>query len=180
MAPSSAPTIGDEAPNFDLTSTEDVLLMLRDECVRTAMVLYFFHDTRGDRVRDDLLALARRWQELSDADARVLGVSRAELPALKELQKELHLPFPLLHDDRGFAAAYGLEEAAEGEVPEGEAPAPVLAAVDRYQILVLLRPAVASVDAAMPEVMAALKGLPSPTASLPRKVVNRIVDLWVN
>ena len=81
--------VGDEAPNFDLTSTEDVVLMLRDECVRTGVVLYLFHDTEGDRVRDDLLALARRWDELSAADSRVLGVSRAKLPELKQLQKEL-------------------------------------------------------------------------------------------
>ncbi len=168
-------SIGDAAPNFDLTSTEDVLLMLRDECVRTAAVLYFFHDTEGERVRDDLLALARRRDALAAVDTRVLGVSRAGLPELKELQKELHLPFPLLTDDRGFTAVYGLEEASEDSVP-----APVLAAVDREQILLLLQPAVESVDAVMPAVMAAVRALPSPTASLPRKVVNRIVDRWVN
>lgn len=170
-------SIGDEAPNFDLTSTEDVLLMLRDECVRTAMVLYFFHDTEGDRVRDDLLALARRRDALAAADTRILGVSRAGMPQLKELQKELHLPFPLLNDDRGFASVYGLEETPDGEE---RVPAPVLAAVDRFQVLVALEPAVESVDAAMPAVMESVKALPSPTASLPRKVVNRIVDRWVN
>ena len=52
---------GDEAPNFDLTSTEDVVLMLRDEVSRTAALLYFFdveaegsreaHEHRFDDVR---------------------------------------------------------------------------------------------------------------------------------
>ncbi len=123
------------------------------------------------------LALARRRDALAAADTRILGVSRAALPRLKELQKELHLPFPLLNDDRGFATVYGLEEASEEQ--EG-VPKPVLATVDRYQRLILWQPAVESVDAAMPDVMAAVEALPSPTASLPRKIVNRIVDRWVN
>lgn len=168
-------SVGDEAPNFDLTSTEDVLLMLRDECVRTSLVVYFFQGTEGEQVRDDLLALARRWDELTAVTARVLGVSRAKLPQLKDLQKELHLPFPLLTDDRGFAATYGLAEAADEAVPP-----PVLAAIDRYQVLLSLDTVDGSVEEAMPEVMKSLKALPSPTASLPRKVVNWWVDRWVN
>ncbi|MCZ6507394.1 MAG: redoxin domain-containing protein [Acidobacteria bacterium] len=168
-------SVGDEAPNFDLTSTEDVLLMLRDECVRTAVVLYFFQATEGEAVRDDLLSLARRWEELTALDARVLGVSRAKLPALKELQKELHLPFPLLSDDRGFAGAYGLAEATDDGSPAG-----VLTMVDRRQALVLLEAAAGSVESAMTEVLESLAALPSPAASLPRKVVNWWVDRWVN
>jgi len=167
--------VGDEAPNFDLTSTEDVLLMLRDECVRTSLVVYFFDATDGESVRDDLLALARRWDGLTALNARVLGVSRAKLPALKELQKDLHLPFPLLNDDRGFAASYGLAEATD-EV----APQPVLAAIDRYQRLLSLDTIAGSVEESMPEIMKSLKSLPSPAASLPRKVVNWWVDRWVN
>jgi peroxiredoxin len=168
-------SVGDEAPNFDLTSTEDVLLMLRDECVRTAVILYFFHDVAGERVRDDLLALARRWDDLTAVQTRVLGVSRAAIDSLKALQKELHLPFPLLTDDRGFSAAYGLAEAADGGAPE-----PVLAVVDRWQKLVSLQPATGGVAAALPGALAALEALPSPTASLPRKVVNWWIDRWVH
>jgi peroxiredoxin len=168
-------SVGDEAPNFDLTSTEDVLLMLRDECVRTAVILYFFQATEGDQVRDDQLSLARRWEDLTAADARVLGVSRAKLPALKELQKELHLPFPLLSDDRNFSGVSGLARASEDA-----SPAPVLAVVDRRQQLVLLEVAAGPVESAMPQVLVALEALPSPAASLPRKVVNWWVDRWVN
>ena len=168
-------SLGDEAPNFDLASTEDVLLMLRDECVRTSMVLYFFDQADGDQVRDDLLALARLWPELSALSARALGISRAALPKLKELQQELHLPFPLLHDDRGFAAAYGLAEATEET-----AVVPVLAAVDREQALLFLAPVKTTMGEVLPEIVAALEELPSPAAGLPRKVVNRVVDWWVN
>jgi peroxiredoxin len=168
-------SIGDEAPNFDLTSTEGVLLMLRDECVRTAVMLYFFHDTDGERVRDDLLALARSWDDLMKAQTRVFGISRADIDGLKALQKELHLPFPLLSDDRGFSAAYGLAEPAEERAPE-----PVLAVVDRWQKLVSLQPATGGVATALPDALAAVRKLPSPTASLPRKVVNWWIDRWVH
>ncbi len=168
-------SVGDEAPNFDLTSTEDVLLMLTDECVRTSLVLYFFQNTDGEKVRDDLLSLARHWDELTSVNARVLGISRAKLPQLKDLQRELHLPFPLLTDDRGFTATYGMAEATDEA-----APLPVLAAVDRYQVLLSLDAIDGSVEEAIPEVMKSLKSLPSPTASLPRKVVNWWVDRWVN
>jgi peroxiredoxin len=169
-------SIGDEAPNFDLTSTEDVVLMLRDECVRTAVILYFFRDTEGERVRDDLLALARRRDDLAATNTRVLGVSPADVEALKALQKELHLPFPLLADDRGFSAGYGVREPGE----DGAQAEPVLAVVDRWQRLVALQPATGGVAAALPAAIVALAALPSPTASLPRKVVNWWIDRWVH
>jgi peroxiredoxin len=106
----------------------------------------------------------------------VLGVSRADVDALKALQKELHLPFPLLSDDRGFCAGYGLAEPGE----EGPAPQPVLAVVDRWQKLVSLEPVGGGVAAALPAALAALKELPRPSASLPRKVVNWWIDRWVH
>ena len=171
-------TVGDEAPNFDLTSTEDVLLMLRDEVVRTAVVLYFFDSVEGDRVRDDLLAFARQWETLVESDVRVLGVSPAKVGPLKELQKELHLPFPLLADDRGFAAHYGLETVDE----EGDAAAarPRIALVDRRQIVRWIETVDSSVESLMPALMKVIEALPSPAETLPRKVVNRLVDRWVN
>ncbi len=167
-------TVGDEAPNFDLTSTEDVLLMLRDEVVRTAVVVYLFDTVEGEGVRDDLLAFARQWEALVEADVRVLGVAPAKVEPLKDLQKELHLPFPLLSDDRGFVAHYGVETG-------GEAPGrPRVALVDRRQIVRWIETVDSSVEALMPALMKVVEGLPSPSESLPRKVVNRLVDRWVN
>jgi peroxiredoxin len=164
--------VGDEAPNFDLSSTEDVLLMLRDEVVRTAIVLYVCGDSRGERVKTDLLALARAAGDLAADGTRVLVVSATGLEELKSLQRELHLPFPLLHDDRGFAAHYGV--AAEGEPP------PRVLLVDRRQRVSWMAEPGRAVEEALPAIRAAVKGLPSPSASLPRQVVNRVVDRWVN
>jgi peroxiredoxin len=161
---------GDAAPNFDLTSTEDVVLMLADETARTAIVLYVCPEAASDAVRRDLLALAAASPSFAAANARVLVVSRAPLEELKAAQRELELPFPLLHDDRDFSSRYGVAGA--------EAP-PALLLVDCGR-RVVWSGAVAGIEGSLAALVAALRALPSPAASLPRAVVNRIVDQWVH
>lgn len=167
-------SVGDEAPNFDLTSTEDVLLMLRDEVVRTAIVLYVCDDASSERSRADLLALSRAAARLVDLRARILVVSATKVDDLKEIQHDLHLPYPLLHDDRGFAARYGVS--AEGE----EEAEPALAVIDRDQVVRWFEQPVAGVEQSLPAATAAVEALPSPTSKLPGSVVNRLIDRWVN
>jgi peroxiredoxin len=147
--------------------------MLRDEVVRTAIVLYVCGDVAGQRIKDDLLALARAAAALADDDARILVVSATGLEELKALQRDLHLPFPLLHDDRGFAAHYGVSEGA------GE-PDPRVLLVDRRQRVAWTGAPGQQVVEALPALHATIRGLPSPSSSLPRQIVNRIVDRWVN
>jgi peroxiredoxin len=161
--------VGDEAPNFDLTSTEDVLLMLRDEVPRTAVVLYFFASAGEQRALGDLDALSARRAALAELDAKAMAISPAPLAELKKLQAERRLGFPLLHDDRGFAKAYGVEPAA-----------PALYLVDRWQKILWLQNPVASVAAALPEIEKLLAKTPPPTALYPKKVINRWIARWVN
>jgi len=168
-------SIGDEAPNFDLSSTENALLMLKDEIIRTAMVVYFFSDPASERVQRDLDTLSRRLEALSKISVRVLAVSPTPLDELKKLQRERKLLFPLLHDDRKFSALYGVASAEEGKPA-----APALVLVDRRQRVRFLANPVASVEESMPQVESALKDLPSPTKSYPKSVVNRWIDRWVN
>ena len=171
----AAISIGDEAPNFDLTSTEDAHLMLRDEVSQSAVVLYFFADPESERARRDLDALNGRLKDLAGERTRVLAISPAKIEALKKVQIERQLLFPLLHDDRGFSARYGVAAPEEGKTPE-----PALVVVSRRQKVLWLANPVAAVDGAMAQVITALKTLPSTTASYPKKVINRIVDRWVN
>ena len=168
-------SIGDEAPNFDLTSTEDALLMLRDEVSQSAVVLYFFADPESERARRDLDALNGRLKDLAGERTRVLAISPAKIEALKKVQIERKLLFPLLHDDRGFSAGYGV-----AAPEEGKAAAPALVVVSRKQKVLWLANPVAAVADALPQVEKLLKSLPSPTASYPRKVINRFIDRWVN
>jgi len=168
-------SIGDQAPNFDLTSTEGSLLMLRDEVPRTAVVLYFFSDPASERARRDLAALGAKKEDLKKLHAKVLAVSRADLASLQKLQAELKIPFPLLHDDRDFSGRYGLAAPAEGQET-----APALYVVNRQQNVLWLSNPVAAVEQAMPEVLKSLKDQGSPTGNYPRAVINRLVDRWVN
>ena len=168
-------SIGDTAPNFDLSSTENALLMMKDEVIRTAVVLYFFADPASDRVHRDLDSLNRHLDTLAGLQTRVLAVSPAPLEDLKKLQRERRLLFPLLHDDRKFSAAYGVAPAEEGRQP-----APALVVVNRRQEVRWLANPVTSVEDAVPQVEKILKDLPSPTRSYPKSVVNRWIDRWVN
>lgn len=173
MAPTVA--IGDEAPNFDLTSTEDVVIMLRDEVPRSAVLLYLFGDSADEKVRGDLQALAGAAERLAHLPVSVLGISTAKLGELKALQRELGLPFPLLVDDRGFSAHYGVVAPDE----EGQ-PAPALVAVDRQQRIIWMANPAGAVGDALGDLERDLKRLPSTTSNYPRKVINRLIDRWVN
>jgi peroxiredoxin len=183
--PALAP--GDPAPNFDLSSTEDVLLMLRDEVPRTAIVLYFFDDPADSRVREDLTFLGQRYAGLKEVTASILGVSPAKLDALKALQRELGLRFPLLTDDRAFSRLYGLEPPAAEGGEGAEAPAAArsmtpaaLYVVDRRQVVCWAGVPAPPIAGAWPEILGVLKRLGSSTSNYPRRITNRLVDLWVN
>lgn len=165
-------SIGDTAPNFDLSSTENAVLMLKDEVIRTAVVLYFFADPGSDRVHRDLDALNRGLGAIVKLSARVLAVSPAKLDELKKLQAERKLLFPLLHDDRNFSAAYGVVPGA----PERPAD-PALVVVGRRQDVKWLANPVASAADALPQIEKLLKDLPSSTRSYPKSVINRSVEL---
>ena len=168
-------SVGDQAPNFDLTSTENAVLMLRDEVSRTAVVLYFFDGADSDRVRGDLMALAGWHADLKSKWVAILGVSPGKPDALKQIQKALRLPFPLLSDDRNFSSAYGV--VAEGE---GSEPEPALVLVGRRQQIAWMANPVAAVEAALPDLEKSLKGLSSLTSNYPRSVINRLVARWVS
>ena len=166
--------IGDDAPNFDLTSTEDALLMLRDEVPRMFVVLYFFDDPAPERLRGELAQLERARTELLSKRIVILGISKTKMPILKQTQKDLHLLFPLLNDDRNFATSYGITPAEDAE------PEPAMFLVDRDQKILWEANPASSVEACIQEVLAIVRRQPSQTSNLPSTVVNRVVDWWVN
>lgn len=164
---------GEQAPDFDLTSTEDAVLMLRDEIPRSPALLYFFADPAGERARGDLAAIAARREDFARAGVKVMGISPAKLDDLKALQRELGLPFPLLTDDRGFSRSYGVEAG------EGESPEPALVLVDRSQEVLWVGNPAPPFEQTAGEVFDRVKSRRSSTANYPRSVINRLVDRWV-
>ncbi len=166
---------GDVAPDFDLTSTEDVILMLKDEVPRTPVLLYVFSGGQDPQARADLVELERRREAILERRAKILGLSPAPLAELKKLQADLRLRFPLLADDRGFAKAYGLEAPAEGQ-----AAPPALYLVGRdLRVLSSERP-VMTIAGALDAIEKQLSSQPSSAAGYPRKVINRWIDRWVH
>ena len=168
-------TVGDLAPNFDLASTEDVVLMLRDEVPRTAVVLYFFGDPNDPSTRRDLVTLSREHASFRSRFTNILAVSPAVLDELKEVQRDLKLPFPLLHDDRDLASDYGIEPATE-ETPQ----VPALFLVNHQQNILWMANPAGSVDDGLVEIVRLVRGLPKSTVNYPRRATNFLVDWWVH
>lgn len=163
--------IGQEAPNFDLASTEDVVLMLRDEVPRTPVLLCFFGEVES--ARTELRELGEISRELARLGVKAMAISAAKLEELKAVQKELGLSFPLLHDDRNLSRAYCA--AFESEAATGAA---VFVLVGKDQRVLWIGQAPLAADAMRSAVAAAQKV--SSTVNYPRKVINRLVDRWVN
>jgi peroxiredoxin len=161
-------SVGDEAPNFDLTSTEGVILMLRDEVPRSPVLLLFEPDIEA--AGDDLDVCARFTDRLAAARLKLFVVSESALAELQEVQRRKQLPYPLLHDDRGFSRQYGSEDEARR----------ALFLVDRDQRVAWLEREPASLDEALAQALALVEKMPSPTEAYPRSVINRLVDRWVN
>ena len=165
--------VGDEAPDFDLSSTEGVVLMLRDEVPRNLVLLYFFSDTESDTVRRDLAALAAARDDLASKRVHILGIAPVKMPQLTALQADLGLPFPLLRDDRSLSAGYGVDLSAESG-------APALVLVGRDQSVLAMANPAGDVKTALAELRSAVESESSPTSNYPKSVINRLVDRWVN
>lgn len=77
------------------------------------LVLIFLHDRFCAPCLNLLRELAQNYEAQRDLNAEVLTVMSFDLHAVRELQNELHLPFPLLSDPDG--AVFDLyQEASEG------------------------------------------------------------------
>jgi peroxiredoxin len=166
--------IGQAAPNFDLASTEDVVLMLRDEVPRTPVLLFFFGEVES--ALTELRALGEISRELTRLGIKVMAISAAKLEELKSVQKELGLSFPLLHDDRNLSRAYCAASAASEN--EAATSASVFVLVGKDQKVLWIGQAPLAADAIRSAAAAAQKV--SSTVNYPRKVINRLVDRWVN
>lgn len=163
---------GDRAPNFDLSSTEGVLLMLCDEVPRSPLLLAFV--AAAEAGRETLRELAARHADFTRRGLKVLVVSSDPLAELQALQQELELPFPLLHDDRGFSKLYGFDPAEDG------AAQTLLVLVDQGQRVLLVADGQASLETALANVLSEVDRLPSSSVNYPRTVINRLVDRWVS
>lgn len=159
-------TVGDQAPNFDLTSTEGVVLMLHDEVPRMQVLLYFFEDPGS--AKSDLEELSTRSAKLTGKGIKVIAVSTAPLEVLSDTQQKLALTYPLLHDDRALSKAYGADSST------------VLALVDRNRQIALLDRHQVDLGSSLAALLGDGSSLRESTTNYPKSVINRLVDRWVN
>jgi peroxiredoxin len=159
-------TVGDQAPNFDLTSTEGVVLMLHDEVPRMQVLLYFFENPGS--AESDLEELSTSSAKLSGKGIKVIAVSTAPLEELSDTQQKLALTYPLLHDDRALSQAYGADSST------------VLALVDRNRQIALLDRHPVDLRSSLAALLGGGSSLRESTTNYPKSVINRLVDRWVN
>ena len=160
--------VGDKAPNFDLASTEGVVLMLCDEVHRTEVLLYVFQDLEA--ATSVLESLARSADELLSRGIKILAVSETGLEDLALRQRELGIPFPLLHDDRGLSRGYlGADECSSLAVLVG-----------RDQRIRWIEEVPANLSGELSAQVTAHAESSGSTVNYPRSVINRLVNRWVN
>ena len=161
-------TVGDPAPNFDLTSTANAVLMLRDEVPRVQVLLYFF-DGVSEAI-GPLEELARNTAELAARGVKILGVSESSLEELAAVQQRARLPFPLLHDDRELSKLYG---AGSGE-------GPVAAFVDHHQCIARIERQPADLGELISSFLAERGKRSDSTVNYPTSVITRLVNRWAS
>lgn len=99
--------IGDPAPMFAATTTDDSTVKLSDY-LGTKLVLYFYpmDDTPG--CTKQACSLRDHYQAIKDKGAAILGVSTQDVASHQRFTEKYNLSFPLIADtDSAVAHAYG-------------------------------------------------------------------------
>jgi peroxiredoxin Q/BCP len=99
--------IGDPAPMFTATTTDDSTIKLSDY-LGTKLVLYFYpmDDTPG--CTKQACSLRDHNQQIKDKGAAILGVSTQDAASHRRFTEKYNLSFPLIADtDTAVAQAYG-------------------------------------------------------------------------
>ena len=121
---------GEMLPQFRLPAAGGRAVELWDYKQHQQLVLLALHAPECPDCRHLLETFAGCYAAFRDAETEVLGLFPAPLAAVEQAQQELHLPFPLLADERGEVQRR-LACWDEG----GNPPQPTLLVADRYGAL---------------------------------------------
>lgn len=113
LAPSGSatdqPTVGSQAPEFELADQTGQLHSLEDYREQW-VVLYFYPKDETPGCTTEACAFRDNIFAFRDLNAQILGVSLDDVESHKEFAENHSLPFPLLADTDGSAAdAYGVK-----------------------------------------------------------------------
>ena len=99
---------GVQAPEFQLTSTEDEPFSLLARRGRTNLVLLFLDNASSGTDVEIATSFRDASEIFRSVRATVIGIAKAELDELKAFQASNALAFELLSDDGTAAADYGV------------------------------------------------------------------------
>ena len=99
---------GVQAPEFQLTSTEDESFSLLARRGRANLVLLFLDNASGATDTEIATSFRDASEIFRAVRGTVVGIARAELDELKAFQAANSLAFELLSDDGAVAADYGV------------------------------------------------------------------------
>ena len=92
-------SIGQLLPNFSLAgANRHGQLGPSDYKQHRNLVLIFFHSAECEKCKHLLRQIAERYEDYKEKEAEVLAVAPDDIDRLRQLARELALPFPVLSD----------------------------------------------------------------------------------
>src|SRR5579872_132362 len=98
--------VGDQAPDFTLSSQSGTSIRLGDFLGRVAAVLYFYPRDNTAICTAEACAFRDSYEVFKEADAEVLGISSDSVEAHQQFAATHQLPFMLLSDTDGLLRKY--------------------------------------------------------------------------
>jgi thioredoxin-dependent peroxiredoxin len=105
---SGKPKVGDEAPAFDVVSSEGKRVRLEDYKGKKNVVLYFYPKDFTPVCTAEACGFRDMYDTLAGKDTEVIGVSMDSDGSHKDFAAKHQVPFPLISDPEGkLARSYG-------------------------------------------------------------------------
>ncbi|MGA1821142.1 MAG: peroxiredoxin [Thermoplasmatota archaeon] len=90
--------IGDNAPGFDLPSSDGGKISFQDLLGKGPIVLYFYPSDDTPGCTKEACSFRDQYEDFTDAGATVIGISSDSLDSHRRFVKKHNLPFTLLSD----------------------------------------------------------------------------------
>jgi len=104
-------TAGSEAPDFTLPSQSGEMVSLGDFLGKRSVVLFFYPKDNTLGCTKEVCAFRDSFEELSNLDAEVIGISSDSVNSHKGFAEKHTLPFTLLSDEGGkVRRLYGVSQ----------------------------------------------------------------------
>ncbi|MCK9360988.1 peroxiredoxin [Patescibacteria group bacterium] len=107
--------IGDQAPSFELKSSDGETVRLAEALQLGPVVLIFYPGDRTPGCTVQLCAIRDEWQEFRDYGLQVFGVNHGDAASHRAFSAAHRFPFPLLVDEnKAVSKSYGAIHALLG------------------------------------------------------------------